>query len=57
MRAVPSGPLRDNVCNFSLAPGVTIAEMLVKVSESPENVAAPVGTVENGSSYLPYTGH
>lgn len=35
----------------------TVADVLVKFSESPENVAALVGTVENGISYLPYTGH
>jgi hypothetical protein len=35
----------------------TVAEVLVKFSESPENVAALVGTLENGISYLPYTGH
>jgi hypothetical protein len=35
----------------------TVAEVLVKFSESPENVAALVGTIENGVSYLPYTGH
>jgi hypothetical protein len=34
----------------------TVAEVLVKFSESPENVAALVGTIENGISYLPYTG-
>ncbi|MCS0633191.1 hypothetical protein NX786_28035 [Telluria mixta] len=27
------------------------------VSESPENAAALVGTIENGISYLPYTAH
>jgi len=35
----------------------TVADVLVKFSESPENVAALVGTIENGISYLPYTGH
>jgi hypothetical protein len=35
----------------------TVADVLVKLSESPENVAALVGTMENGISYLPYTGH
>jgi hypothetical protein len=35
----------------------TVAEVLVKFSESPENVAALVGTLENGIGYLPYTGH
>jgi hypothetical protein len=31
--------------------------VLVKFSESPDNVAALVGTPENGIGYLPYTGH
>jgi hypothetical protein len=35
----------------------TVADVLVHFSESPENVAALVGTIENGISYLPYTGH
>jgi hypothetical protein len=35
----------------------TVADVLVKFSESPENVAALIGTMENGISYLPYTGH
>jgi hypothetical protein len=35
----------------------TVADVLVKFSESPENVAALVGTIQDGISYLPYTGH
>lgn len=35
----------------------TVADVLVHFSESPENVAALVGTIENGIRYLPYTGH
>jgi len=35
----------------------TLADVLVHFSESPENVAALIGTIENGISYLPYTGH
>ncbi|WP_267877477.1 hypothetical protein [Massilia putida] len=35
----------------------TVAHMPVKFSDSPENVAALVGTRENGTSCLPYTGH
>ena len=35
----------------------TVADVLVHFSESPENVAALVGTIENGIGYLPYTGH
>ncbi|MFL6633222.1 MAG: DUF4214 domain-containing protein [Massilia sp.] len=34
----------------------TVADVLMHFSESPENVAALVGTIENGVSYLPYTG-
>jgi hypothetical protein len=35
----------------------SLADVLVHFSESPENVAALVGTIQNGISYLPYTGH
>ncbi len=35
----------------------TVADVLVHFSESPENVAALVGTIQDGISYLPYTGH
>ena len=35
----------------------TLADVLVHFSESPENVAALVGTIQTGISYLPYTGH
>jgi hypothetical protein len=34
----------------------TLADVLVHFSESPENVAALVGTIEVGISYLPYNG-
>jgi hypothetical protein len=34
----------------------TVADVLVHFSESPENVAALVGSIQNGISYLPYTG-
>jgi hypothetical protein len=35
----------------------TVADVLAHFSESPENVAALVGTIQNGITYLPYTGH
>jgi len=35
----------------------SLADVLVHFSESPENVAALVGTIQDGISYLPYTGH
>ena len=35
----------------------TLADVLVHFSESPENVAALIGTIQDGISYLPYTGH
>jgi hypothetical protein len=34
----------------------TVADVLVHFSESPENVAALVGSIQGGISYLPYTG-
>jgi hypothetical protein len=34
----------------------TVADVLVHFSESPENVAALVGTMQDGVSYLPYMG-
>jgi hypothetical protein len=35
----------------------TVADVLVHFSESPENVAALIGTIQDGIRYLPYTGH